>query len=434
MQVFAIAGDYLRTVRGFNRNVRLLFVAKALLWLGGYGMWMVLFNLYLLRLGFGPEFIGLANACGLLGEAAIALPSSEIGRRCTSRRAMILGQVVCLVSFAALGFAWLLPHELRAGWLLVNCLLSSLGIAITLVNMTPFLMGATSREECNHAFSVFSAITTASGFLGALVGGLLPGLFASLMGETLAQPGPYGMALFVAALFLIPSTFALVAAQEPRAEGTCATAEPKPEPAGGRFYERAPYGLIALMTLAVLVRTLGDGTASIFWNVYFDEGLHLPTALIGTISAVGQLVAIPVALGTPLLAARFGNARTYALSVLGMALCILPLAFAPTWQVAAAGFVGMMALFSVAMPAATVYQQSLVPLRWRATMSGAVSMAFTLGWGITALAGGYVIETLGYRSLFLGGAAIVTLSVALFWLWFGRANEARTAEKAGIAK
>ena len=45
--------DYLKTLRRFNRNVRLLFVANAILGFVFFGIYALLLNLYLLRLGYG---------------------------------------------------------------------------------------------------------------------------------------------------------------------------------------------------------------------------------------------------------------------------------------------------------------------------------------------------------------------------------------------
>jgi MFS family permease len=428
----AIAADYSRTVRGLGRDVRLLFLARGLVWLGGVGMFAVLYNLYLLRLGLGPELVGLVNGVALAGEALIALPGSELGRRLSTRVAMIVGLIICILTYSGLAVSWLLPEPIRLGWLITNAFFSSASFAIILVNMTPFLMGATSRQECDHAFSVFSAITTACGFLGALLAGLLPGVVAGALGLTLADPAPYGVSLVVADLFLIPATVVLIAAREPSVHPADEVAV-QPDSPGAPFYERAPRLLILLMAIAILVRALGDGTATIFWNVYFDEAMRLPTALIGGISALAQLLAVPAALATPLLALRLGNARAYALATLAAAGCALVLAFAPVWQVAGMAYIALQALLMVALPAVTVFQQSLVSPRRRATMAGAVSMAFTLGLSVTAIGGGYAIRALDYRSVFSLGAVLVAASAALFWAWFvrGRGNAASPSDRSG---
>jgi len=40
-----------------------------------------------------------------------------------------------------------------------------------------------------------------------------------------------------------------------------------------------------------------------------------------------------------------------------------------------------------------------------------------VGRGVTALAGGAIVAAAGYRTLFLGGAALVLEAATLFWYW-----------------
>jgi predicted MFS family arabinose efflux permease len=56
-----------------------------------------------------------------------------------------------------------------------------------------------------------------------------------------------------------------------------------------------------------------------------------------------------------------------------------------------------------------------VPPRWRAAMSGATTMAAGLSWAIAAFGGGVLVSTVGYRGLFLGGAAVSLVGVLIFW-------------------
>ena len=50
--------DYLATIRSFSLNAR-LFLAYALLSGLGTGIWNVMFNLYLLKVGYSTAFVGL---------------------------------------------------------------------------------------------------------------------------------------------------------------------------------------------------------------------------------------------------------------------------------------------------------------------------------------------------------------------------------------
>jgi predicted MFS family arabinose efflux permease len=180
----------------------------------------------------------------------------------------------------------------------------------------------------------------------------------------------------------------------------------------------APYGLIVLMALVVLLQLAGEGAARTFFNVYLNTALHVSTAQIGWLSAAGQLLSVPAALAAPPLMARWGKGRTYALASLGTAVCLLPVALGSHWGAAGLGFMGMVALASIARPANMVYHQEIVAPGWRATMSGATTMASALSWAAMAFGGGYLITALGYRRLFLTGAVITAAGVLLFWATF----------------
>jgi predicted MFS family arabinose efflux permease len=168
----------------------------------------------------------------------------------------------------------------------------------------------------------------------------------------------------------------------------------------------APYGLIVLIGLVILLGQAGRGTARTFWNVCLDSGMGGATAQIGVLAAVAQLPSVPAAVVTPLLSERWGKVRTYALTSLGVAL-ILPLALIGDVGAAGLGFVCMGALMSIPGPAFTVHHQEVVSPGSRAAMPGKTNMAAGLGWAVMAMVGGYMITAVGYRSLFVVGAALV---------------------------
>ena len=94
---------YLAKLRLFNRDVRLYLVTAVLRGLAWDGIRVVLLNLYLLRLGYGPEFIGIVNGLGALAFSLFCLPAGLLDRRWGSRRLLIAG-----LSMSALGLV-LLP-------------------------------------------------------------------------------------------------------------------------------------------------------------------------------------------------------------------------------------------------------------------------------------------------------------------------------------
>lgn len=403
---------YLRALRGLGRDVRLFFITAALVGFTLFGgISSVLQNLFLLRLGYGPEFIGLFVSSGMLALALVCLPAGVLGARWGSRRTMMLGLALAGTGSGMVALAELLPPGARGAWLIMSNIATWSGQALYIVNTSPFLMARTGPAERAHAFSAQGALWPLAAFAGSLAGGVLPGLLAGPLGAGLDHPAPYRATLLISAALLLSGLFALAAVQEaPEA----ARGDERPDARSGP----PPLGAIVLVSLVVLLQVSGEGVARNFVNIYLDARLGVPTAQIGTLLALAQLAAAPAALATPLLAARWGQRRTYALTALAMGLSMLPLALVPHWGAAGLGFVGVMALASASRPAITVFQLELVRPRWRPTMAAATTMAVGLSWAAIAWGGGYLIAALGYRSLFLSGAGLTGAGALLFWAYF----------------
>src|SRR5215210_5940548 len=87
-----ISVRYLHAFRSLNPTIALYFVTIAVI---GFaidgGIYAVLLNLFLVRLGYGPELIGLVNSAGTLTFALSSLPAGMLGERWGSRRMMLVG-------------------------------------------------------------------------------------------------------------------------------------------------------------------------------------------------------------------------------------------------------------------------------------------------------------------------------------------------------
>jgi hypothetical protein len=397
--------------RQFNRNVRLFMVSVGLTGFSFWGINTMLLNLYLLRLGYGPEAVGVVNAVGMGGAALFCLPAGFIGGRWGVRRAMIAGQVAVMLGFLALPLGEFAPEGWRRGWVLGSNVLSAVGLSLYLVNNSPFLMAAATAEERGYAFSLQTAVQTLVGFLGCLAAGVMPGLMASLLHLPLSHPAPYRYPLLLAGAILLPSVLALLRTEE--------VSVALPPAAQATQRAGAPRRLIALLAVLTLLRQAGTGVTRSFFNVYLDAGLGAPTTLIGTLSAVGQLLAAFTMLSLPWLVARLTYGGTTVLAGVGTALALASFVLFPQWGVVGASRIALFALGSLGDTAAGVYQMQLVAPRWRSLVNGATSAALALSWAATALGGGYIITAMGYGALF-GGAAGLALAGALLLLLITR--------------
>jgi MFS family permease len=380
------------------------------------GVFAVLLNLYLLRLGYGPETIGLVNAAGMLVFALASLPSGMVGERFGSRRMMILGITLMLAGCVLLPLTDLLPATIWLFWLVGTNMLLYLGLALFFVNTAPFVMASVLPAQRTQVFGVQTALLSFSAFLGSLVGGVLPPLFAGLLGVADQQPAPYRFALITGGLMLVPAILALRAA---RPRTSVAAVEPgvAPAPAGADAVTPI-FGILLIIALVRLLQVAGIAATTTYFNVYLNAALMVPTAQIGMILAAGRLLGVPAALATSALTARFGNKRVVIGATIGSAISILPLALIPHWGAAAIGFVGLTGLSWIRYAASMVYFLELVPPNRRATVSGTVEMAGGLCFTLITFSGGFIIALLGYQTLFLAATAITALSALVFWLGF----------------
>jgi MFS family permease len=378
------------------------------------GVFAVLLNLYLLRIGYGPEQIGLVNAAGTLTFALASLPAGALGERLGSLRMIVVGIVMMLASTLLLPLADLLAPAARMPWLIATLALSYLGLAFFFVNTAPFLLGAVAPARRTQVFGLQTALLSLAAFLGSLVGGALPPLFAELLGLELSAAAPFRYALMLSSLALFAALVAVRAIRPAAPSGPeTGSAASLIGPVAGSLL-----GLLFLIALVRLLQVAGVAATTTFFNVYLDAELLLPTAQIGAIIATGRLLGVPAALATSWLTDRFGKPGVVIASTLASAAAILPLALIPRWEAAAISFVGLVGLSWIRYSSSIVYMLELVPPGRRATVSGLSETAGGICFTLITFGGGYMIVLLGYRALFLTAAAVTALSALVFWLAF----------------
>ncbi|MDE0043081.1 MAG: MFS transporter [Candidatus Poribacteria bacterium] len=402
--------SYLHVLRNSSRSARLYFITASLVGFTLEGIHALLFNLYLLRLGYGPAFIGLINGIGMCAFAICSLPAGRLTQRWGCRRTMLTGLVLVIAGYGLLLLVELEPGLRRNSWLIVTYVVVSVGAAVYFVNTAPFLMNVTSEKERNHVFSVYAAIGSLAGFTGNLVGGILPAFLGTLLGDSLSQPTPYRWALLIATLLLLPALLIV-------------RATTSDSPSQRTFGKRVKGGssrfsLILLLSLIRMLTITSLAVVHFFFNVYLDAELDVSIAQIGLVIAFGRLLAVPAALVIPLLTSRWGNGGISLWSSLGSAISLIPLALVPHWGAASLGFAAVMALASIRYPTFMIYTMEVVSPEQRGVASGAGEMAAGGSFAFMALSGGYLITVLGYHSLFLTGAILTSIGTFIFWVNF----------------
>jgi len=394
-----------RVLFTFNRNIRLFLTAWALLAFAYFGIQGVLLNLYLLRLGFDTQFIGSLIASGQIVWALAALPAGMIGQRMGLRGALITGYILSMLGNTFLLMVEGLPGNALTAGLYFAWILSWLGAALISVNSIPYLLQVSTAEERNHAFVAQGAVIAIMGFLGSIVAGFLPDIFAAWLGSSLDQPAPYWYPLCLVPIAYLAGAIAWIKAEPVNLIKDSEQLESAP----------IPMGLFVFLGIVVFLQTAGEGSVRAFFNVYLDKALQMPAAQIGVIFGVGQLLPVFLSLIIPSIFARWGIPRVLAITSAGAGLVSLPLAIFQHWIPATFGFVGLLCMLAINAPARNIFSQEIVEPRWRTTTSAIATVGIGLGWSSTALAGGYLIPRIGFSGLFWIGALLAFAAAILLW-------------------
>jgi MFS family permease len=377
-----------------HRDVRLILAVSTLMAISFFGIQNLVKVLYVLRLGYGLEYIGLFNATGALAYMAMSLPSGMIGNRFGAQPTMRLGGVITVLGMALLPLTELTDGGLRLALPILSQAVLVAGWSLCGVNMAPALMALTTPQLRNNAFALNSVGRGVGAFVGTIIGGFLPGMFVFLLGVSLDDPAPYRWSLWVAAALGVVALLPLVG---------LGSIENKAALAAGEEAGRFPTGWVTLLVIYAFFTHGAFATCQAFCNAYMDTDLRLSPAAIGLITGVGQFVAMLAPLLVPGLALRFSNRWTLTATSVGMAISLIPLILWTNWLAVGVGRLGMVALDAMWQPALQVVQMETVTSRWRALAYGICSMMLGLTFATVSLSGGYIIATWGYRSFFLLG-------------------------------
>ncbi len=390
----------------FRPDVKRLLIVSGLMAISFFGIQALLKVLYMLRLGHGPEYVGFFNASGAFTWMLMSLPAGIIGERIGLLRAMRLGGLITILGMVILPLTESVPLGWQSAWPILSQVVTTSGWALFGINLVPSLMSATTDANRNDVYA-FNAVLRGLGTLfGTVFGGILPDLFALMIGETVDQPGPYRLGLWMSVLLCLIGFFFLLRIKPVEQSEVVTT---------GDAYGPFPAWPVGLLVLHVFLINAGWATCQSFCNPYLDTDLRLAPAAIGLITGIGQAGAVFVPLLVPSLAARRGNGWIMMMTGFASILLLLPLGSVHHWTGAGIGRAGIVTITALWMPALQIYQMESMERHWRATAYGISSMAMGLSFGGVSILGGYFAARWGYPNLFLIGIVLTMMGSMLMW-------------------
>lgn len=411
---------YLARVRGFSPNAKLL-LARSLISPLAFGIWGVVFNIYLLtvevdgELLFGVEFIFTMVAVDWLVHGLAAFPgglfSDRFGRRTTFLFASTLAVAASLAKLLTLNPAALLVLSGLAGF----------GAAFHAVTGGPFLIENCSEKDRTHLFSAQTTFGLISATGGALLGGLLPLAFAVAAGAATVEAGHARFALLAAIPVLLVGLLPIYLIRE---KWTPAEAFAKyPWYVGWAKNMRSTRTILKFCAVSALA-ALGLGAVIPVLNAYFFDSFGMQEEQVGYIFAIGSLAAAAGMTATPHLASRIGKVRTIAFTKLLAVPFLFLIPFAPIPVIAAVPYV-LRALFNdMAGPMFSLFSMEQVEPHERGTTAGMIHSASEFPMGLTGLTMGGVMAATGQWGYAFGIAVGFTAIAYLVFLRLFRNVEA----------
>jgi MFS family permease len=367
------------------------FLAAAVLFNFALFIFALLYNLYLVDLGFGETFLGVVNGANrvgsLVGTVPAALAAYRFGLRktllttigATALIEMLRALAVSRTTLAGLGFA-------------SGCVFSFWAVVFA-----PIIAGAVGEKRRPVAFSTFFATMFAVGIAGNWVGGQLPLWLHGKRTVLLVSAAMTALAL-VPALRLRPTTVVRDA---------------------GRIYPRS--GFLARFLVAFAVWHLATGTFNPFANVYFAR-LRVPVERIGMIFSLSQIGQVATVLMAPLVFRRAGLVGGITWMMFATAIGISGLAAQPPAAAAALAFTAYMSFQWMSEPGLNSLLMGHVAESER---GGASAVTYLVAFGAQALAsfaGGALLARFGYGIVLAGAAVLAACAGVLFRALLGPAE------------
>ncbi len=428
--------EYTRQFGRFQRNARLYLISNALSGVS-VGILLVLYNLYLVALGYGTDFIGVILLVGTLGAGLAIFPAGWCVDRFGGKAILIWSSL--LIGVAGVGlllFRQPVP-------LLVSSFITGIGGAFILVVNAPFLTVNSTPGERSHLFSLNIVLTLVTIVLGKVIGGVLPVWFRG--SSWLMAPLPswsswllanqpdarsYQLALLLAGIIAGPSLVPLFLLSNDRPPVTS-------QPVTAHSVQSLLLGLehiqvravlrspIFLLSLTQVLIGLGAGLFIPYFNVYFVQHLRASSALFGLIDGGATAITALLTLAAPLLALRLGKVNTIVLTQLASIPLLLTIGLTGTLGFAALLYLLRQGLMDMSSGIFQVFSMEAVPQQHRGLANSSYQASYQVAWALTAPLGGLIIVRLGYPPIFVVAAVCYLLSIATLWACFGRMKETR---------
>ena len=408
----SVLGTYLDRVRAFTVNARLFLLSLLFFGVAG-GISQLLFNFYVLSLGYNETMIGNLVTTRSITSLIAALPMGYLVDRIGGRKAFLLGYIAYGIS---MGVMLLFPSVTT--FIAMN-VLQGVAQSLSGVASGPFLMENSGAKERTYLFSLSSGLSMTANSIGGWLGGYLPGWMAGSIAVSAVSSQAYGRSLWVMAILSLASAVPVILMRSRRrSTSQLSTFAPI------SFVRKNP-GLLGKLILPGLVISIGAGMVMPFMNVFFRNVHSQSDSAIGVIFAWGSLAMGIGLVAAPALAERFGKIQvvtaTQALSIPFLAL----LGFAPWFGVSVAAYYIRLTLMNMSGPIFSTFTMEQVDPESRGMIASLSSMAGNFGWAFSPTISGLLQVRSGFKWPFTITLISYVIAISMYYAWFLRKRQTK---------
>ena len=381
-----------------------VFLSASCLFNIGMFMFVLLYNLYLLDIGYKEDFLGWMSSMGTAGNLIGTVFAVLLNRLIGLQRSVI----VCFAATATIAaLRSLVTGEVA---LLGMAFTAGLFFALWAVSITVVVAQVTTAESRPFAFSIYLATVIGIGIIADPLGGRLPLWLNHLFGPTSpAQSKQYALLLSAAIVSLAVLPAMRLRLPQVKEEKRVA-------------YPRSSFVFRFLIAIAVL--NIATAAFNPFASAYFSRSLKMPVEQIGLVFSGSQLAQVVAILLSPLILKKFGLVWGIVYMELAAGISLATLATAPPVGMAVLGFAGYTAFQWMDEPAMESLLMTKVEPHERSGATALMYMVIFACGAVTAPVAGLGLTRFGYPAIISAAAFLLVLGALLFgFLLRGSVNE-----------
>lgn len=398
---------YYQRVKAFSPNARKYLLSIFVLG-AAMGIYRLLFNFYVLSLGYDEAILGNLITASNVTTLIIALPLGYLINIIGRKLSLLLGTAGIGISVLMMILFPSIPM-----FIAMNIFL---GISQSLsgVAMGPFLMENSKGEERTYLFSFSSGLRMTATSIGEWVGGYMPTWFGGWLGvssmSSLAYSSSLSLIVIGVAISLVP-IFLIKNNHLPQNEKSIFAPF---------AYMRKNPGVLSRLILPMLITSIGAGLIMPFMNVFFRNVHNQSDSSIGLLFAWGSLAMGAGLMVAPILAERYGKIQVVVVSQALSIPFLAMLGFSPWFSLSAIAYYIRLALMNMSSPVYQTFVMEQVDPDSRAMVASLNSMAHHFGWAFSPSISGYIQVNYGFWPAFLITIILYAISIVMYYRWFWR--------------